>query len=215
MILAQISSFGTKKITDRACTTSGSGHHGLYWKVRPSRPTNLGGGYSCRMANTRQSARSNPQPFSPECQCGNHCTTVRPNNVIVDGWSSRHSVGRYVRKEQARITMISGMRWLWCGRPVGQSPFGTIGLMASAVELSVIINLVQSLGEHHQTSQHHMRIDRRYCSINKNILFLFILHPKVLLVDNQQKSLKNRLNVQRKSQDRTNLELPKGNVLQR
>ena len=30
MILAQISSFGTKKITDTACTTSGSGHHGLY-----------------------------------------------------------------------------------------------------------------------------------------------------------------------------------------
>ena len=29
MISAQISSFGTKKITDTACTTSGSGHHGL------------------------------------------------------------------------------------------------------------------------------------------------------------------------------------------
>ena len=32
MISAQILSFGTKKIMDTACKTSGSGHHGLYSK---------------------------------------------------------------------------------------------------------------------------------------------------------------------------------------
>ena len=44
MVLAQITSFGSKKITDTACTTSDCGHHDLYptpYKLSPLHSSSL------------------------------------------------------------------------------------------------------------------------------------------------------------------------------